>query len=67
VGDRDGLLNAKGWVHRDVKPDNVFGGVGETKIIDFAIAGIPTGFFEKLFHRRRKVRNVELHVARADP
>ena len=33
------FMNAKGWVHRDVKPDNVLvNSAGEVRIIDFAIA-----------------------------
>ncbi len=40
------FMNAKGWVHRDVKPDNMLvNSAGELKLIDFAIAErIPTGF-----------------------
>lgn len=39
-------MNAMGYVHRDVKPDNILvNSVGDTKIIDFAITQkIPTGF-----------------------
>src|SRR5262249_7820725 len=45
------FMNAKGWVHRDVKPDNVLvNSAGEVRVIDFAIAQqIPRGIFTKLF------------------
>ena len=33
------FMNAKGWVHRDVKPDNMLvNSAGELKLIDFALA-----------------------------
>jgi serine/threonine protein kinase len=46
-------MNATGYVHRDVKPDNILvNSIGDTKIIDFAISKkIPTGLV-KWFHRR---------------
>jgi serine/threonine protein kinase len=46
-------MNASGFVHRDVKPDNILvNSIGETKMIDFAISRrIATGF-AKWFHRR---------------
>src|SRR5262245_18588301 len=46
-------MNASGFVHRDVKPDNILvNSIGDTKMIDFAISKkIPTGF-AKWFHRR---------------
>lgn len=48
-------MNASGYVHRDVKPDNMLvNSIGDTKIIDFAITKkVPTGF-AKWFHRRGK-------------
>lgn len=48
-------MNASGFVHRDVKPDNILvNSLGDTKIIDFAITKkIPTGF-AKWFYKRGK-------------
>lgn len=49
-------MNASGYVHCDVKADNVLvNAAGQTKIIDFAITKkIKKGFFEKLLHRKGK-------------
>lgn len=42
-------VHGRGWVHRDVKPENVLAGPdGQVKLIDFAIAARLTGFFGKL-------------------
>lgn len=48
-------MNAMGYVHCDVKPDNILvNAIGDTKIIDFAISKkIPTGF-ARWIRRRRK-------------
>lgn len=48
-------MNAMGYVHRDVKPDNILvNALGETKIIDFAITRkIPTGM-SRWFYRKGK-------------
>lgn len=47
-------MHAKGWLHRDIKPDNMLvNALGELRVIDFAIAQkISTGFFAKLFFRK---------------
>jgi serine/threonine-protein kinase len=49
------FMNAKGWVHRDVKPDNLLvNSACEVKLIDFAIAQrIPRGFFERWFWKKK--------------
>src|SRR5262249_38693206 len=48
-------MNAMGYVHRDVKPDNILvNAIGETKIIDFAITRkVPTGL-TRWFYRKGK-------------
>ena len=48
-------MNASGYVHRDVKPDNILvNSLGDTKIIDFAISKkMKLGFFEKLFRKKK--------------
>jgi eukaryotic-like serine/threonine-protein kinase len=48
-------MNAMGYIHRDVKPDNILvNAIGETKIIDFAITRkIPTGM-SRWFYRKSK-------------
>lgn len=49
-------MNASGYVHCDIKPDNILvNSLGQAKIIDFAISkATKKGFFAKLFHRRGK-------------
>jgi len=48
-------MHAKGWVHRDVKADNILvASSGDVRIIDFALAQkIPTGM-AKLFWKKNK-------------
>ena len=42
-------MHARGWVHRDVKPDNVLAADdGQVKLIDLAIAAKSSGFLGKL-------------------
>ncbi len=48
-------MNAMGYVHRDVKPDNILvNSLGDTKIIDFALTFKPPKGIEKLAERVRR-------------
>jgi len=50
-------MNAKGWVHRDVKPDNVLvNSAGDVRLIDFALAIRPPKGLARWF--TRKIRPV---------
>src|SRR5437763_1281175 len=59
------FMNAKGWVHRDVKPDNVLvNSAGELRLIDFALAQkIVTSFWGRLFFRKRKAQGTRSYMS----
>ena len=59
-------MNASGWVHRDVKPDNMLvNSAGELKLIDFALARRieKPSFFSKLFRRKGKAQGTRSYMA----
>jgi serine/threonine protein kinase len=58
------FMNAKGWVHRDVKPDNILvTSGGDVRLIDFALAQrIPTGM-AKLFFRKAKPQGTRSYMS----
>jgi serine/threonine-protein kinase len=58
------FMNAKGWVHKDVKLDNILAnGAGEVRLIDFALAErIPTGL-AKMFRRKSKPQGTRSYMS----
>src|SRR5262245_51853656 len=59
-------MNASGWVHRDIKPDNMLvNAAGELKLIDFALAKRiqKPSFFAKLFGWKDKPAGTRSYMA----
>jgi serine/threonine protein kinase len=59
-------MNASGWVHRDVKPDNMLvNSAGELKLIDFALAKRieRPSFFGNLFRKKGKSQGTRSYMA----
>jgi serine/threonine protein kinase len=59
-------MNASGWVHRDVKPDNILvNSAGEVRIIDFALAQKieKPSFFGKLLRRKPAVAGTRSYMS----
>jgi serine/threonine-protein kinase len=57
-------MNASGWIHRDVKPDNILvNSLGQVRIIDFAIAYRPPHGLAKLLSRRPKAQGTRSYMS----
>ncbi|MBI3412317.1 MAG: serine/threonine protein kinase [Planctomycetes bacterium] len=59
-------MNASGWLHRDIKPDNMLvNSAGELRIIDFALAKRieKDGFFKRMFRKRGAVQGTRSYMS----
>jgi len=61
-----GYMHDKGWVHKDIKPDNILlNRAGEVRIIDFSLAVRKAGGFAKLMGGSKKaaIRGTRTYLA----
>lgn len=57
-------MHGRGWVHRDVKPDNVLASVdGEVKLIDLAIAARKPGMIRRLLGVKSPAQGSPSYIA----
>jgi serine/threonine-protein kinase len=57
-------LHARGWIHRDVKPDNVLAASdGQVKLIDLAIAAPKPGLLVRVFGSKGPVQGSPSYMA----
>lgn len=59
-----GYMHDKGWIHRDIKPENILvNKVGETRVIDYALARRPPGLLGKLFGGRPPCQGTDSYMS----
>lgn len=57
-------MHEKGWVHRDVKPENILANkTGEVRVVDFALAMRPYSGLKKLFTRKAPVQGTKSYMS----
>jgi serine/threonine-protein kinase len=58
-------LNEKGWLHRDIKPDNILvNKTGEVRVIDFSLASrLATGVMKLLAGKQKNIMGTRTYIA----
>lgn len=58
-------MNEKGWMHRDIKPDNILvNKTGEVRVIDFSLATrIATGIMKLLSGKQKSIMGTRTYIA----
>jgi serine/threonine protein kinase len=57
-------MHDKGWVHRDVKPENILVSKGgDVRVIDYALAMRPFGGLKKIFKKKAPVQGTPSYMS----
>lgn len=58
-------MNEKGWMHRDVKPDNILvNKTGEVRVIDFSLAmRVASGLMKMLTGKKKIIKGTRTYIA----
>ena len=63
-GEALAYMHDKGWLHKDIKPDNILvNGVGEVRLIDFALAEKIGGGLARLFSPRGTIKGTRSYMS----
>jgi eukaryotic-like serine/threonine-protein kinase len=58
-------MNEKGWMHRDIKPDNILvNKTGEVRVIDFSLAAkVASGLMKLLVGKQKNIMGTRTYIA----
>jgi serine/threonine protein kinase len=60
-----GFMHDKGWVHKDLKPDNIlFNKSSELKLVDYSLSTKAANVFSKILHSKKKeIQGTRTYIA----